>query len=122
MFCSVGWKPGLRTAHINLQGFLLKADCPSCDFTFLSLKLNTSCSIYHIQEDQYAKWMAACRLASKGKTMANSSYDMEVKSILAFLHMQRPAVDQVDSSNIEVHPDDLVTPRFMKRHKTKQVD
>ena len=53
--------------------------------------------------------------------MANSSYDMEVKSILAFLHMQRPAVDQVDSSNIEVHPDDLVTPRFMKRHKTKQV-
>ena len=80
-----------------------------------------TCSMCRIQEDQYAKWMAACRLASKGKTMANSSYDMEVKSILAFLHMQRPALDQVDSSNIEVHPDELVTPRFMKRHKTKQV-
>ncbi|KAI4803947.1 hypothetical protein KUCAC02_025592, partial [Chaenocephalus aceratus] len=28
-------------------------------------------------EKQYAHWMAACRLASKGKTMADSSYNLE---------------------------------------------
>ena len=66
--------------------------------------------------------MAACRLASKGKTMADSSYDMEVKSILTFLNMQRPvSVDQVDSSNIDVHPEELIAPRYMRKHKTKQV-
>ena len=32
--------------------------------------------------------MAACRMASKGKSMADSGYDAEVKSIQAFLSMQ----------------------------------
>lgn len=40
------------------------------------------------QEQQYARWMAACRMASKGKSMADSGYDAEVKSIQAFLSMQ----------------------------------
>ena len=42
----------------------------------------------HNQEQQYARWMAACRMASKGKSMADSGYDAEVKSIQAFLSMQ----------------------------------
>ena len=32
--------------------------------------------------------MAACRMAAKGKTMADRGYDAEVKSIQAFLSMQ----------------------------------
>ena len=54
--------------------------------------------------------------------MADSSYDMEVKSILAFLHMQRPAAaDQVDGSGLDVQPEEFVAPRFVKKLKTKQV-
>lgn len=34
------------------------------------------------QEGQYARWMAALRMAAKGKTMADVGYDSEVKSIL----------------------------------------
>ncbi|XP_027628184.1 fermitin family homolog 3 [Tupaia chinensis] len=40
-------------------------------------------------EQQYAHWMAGCRLASKGRTMADSSYASEVQAILAFLSLQR---------------------------------
>ena len=40
------------------------------------------------QEQQYARWMAACRMAAKGKSMADRGYDAEVKSIQAFLSMQ----------------------------------
>uniref|UniRef100_A0A8C6UQE5 Fermitin family member 2 n=1 Tax=Neogobius melanostomus TaxID=47308 RepID=A0A8C6UQE5_9GOBI len=43
-------------------------------------------------EKQYAHWMAACRLASKGKTMADSSYNLEC----------------------------LVSPRYLKKYKNKQ--
>jgi kindlin 2 len=50
-------------------------------------------------EEQYARWMAACRLASRGKTLADSSYGAEKKSILAFLSMQHPAPSAPISSN-----------------------
>jgi len=42
-------------------------------------------------EDQYARWMAAMRLASKGKSLADSSYQSEVRGIQAFLSLQQPA-------------------------------
>ena len=35
----------------------------------------------NLQETQYSRWMAACRMAAKGKTMADRGYDAEVKSI-----------------------------------------
>ena len=49
---------------------------------------NSSEFISLLQEQQYARWMAACRMAAKGKTMADRGYDAEVKSIQAFLSMQ----------------------------------
>ena len=79
-----------------------------------------ACSL--LQEEQYAKWMAACRLASKGKTMADSSYDSEVQSIQAFLSMQHPApAPVIDANRIDFQPEDFVAPRFLKKLKTKQV-
>ncbi|XP_015931052.1 unc-112-related protein [Parasteatoda tepidariorum] len=73
-------------------------------------------------EEQYAKWMAACRLAAKGKTMADSSYDLEVKSIQDFLNMQKPAPAPVISpSQIDINPDDMVAPRFMKKLKSQKI-
>ena len=44
-----------------------------------------------MQDQQYAEWLAASRLAAKGKTLADSSFDTEVNSIKAFLSMQSPA-------------------------------
>ncbi|GAB6031787.1 hypothetical protein CHUAL_010190 [Chamberlinius hualienensis] len=75
-------------------------------------------------EDAYAKWMAACRLASKGKTMADSSYESEVASIQEFLVLQRPSpVTSMNISNLEVHvkPEDYVAPRFLKKIKGRQM-
>lgn len=41
-------------------------------------------------EEQYSNWMAAFRLATKGKTMADVSYEPEVKGLQQFLRMQKP--------------------------------
>jgi kindlin 2 len=72
------------------------------------------------QEEQYAKWMAACRLAAKGRSLADSSYDTEVKSIIAFLQMQRPApAPAISPSQLEITPDDYVSPRFLRKFKGK---
>lgn len=75
-------------------------------------------------EDQYARWMAACILASKGKTMADSSYQPEVVSILSFLKMKnRNSSPLVASSleNMDMNPECLVSPRCAKKHKSKQL-
>ncbi|XP_060042606.1 fermitin family homolog 1 isoform X2 [Erinaceus europaeus] len=75
-------------------------------------------------ELQYAKWMAACVLASKGKTMADSSYQPEVQTLLSFLSMKnRNSNSQVASSleNLDMNPECFVSPRCAKKHKSKQL-
>ncbi|XP_036682832.1 fermitin family homolog 1 isoform X2 [Balaenoptera musculus] len=75
-------------------------------------------------ESQYAQWMAACILASKGKTMADSSYQPEVLNILSFLRMKnRNSASQVASSleNMDMDPECFVSPRCAKKHKSKQL-
>uniref|UniRef100_A0A803SYU7 FERM domain containing kindlin 2 n=1 Tax=Anolis carolinensis TaxID=28377 RepID=A0A803SYU7_ANOCA len=74
-------------------------------------------------EKQYAHWMAACRLASKGKTMADSSYNLEVQNILSFLKMQHLNPDpQIISEQVttDINPECLVSPRYLKKYKNKQ--
>lgn len=71
-------------------------------------------------EGQYARWMAAFRLASKGKTMADSSYEHEVKQILDFLSMQHPApAPAINPNQIDINVDDYVAPRFFRKFKGK---
>lgn len=71
-------------------------------------------------EGQYARWMAGFRLASKGKTMADSSYDGEVKQILDFLSMQHPALAPVISPNqVDIDVDDYVAAKFLRKLKTR---
>lgn len=74
-------------------------------------------------ESQYSKWMAACRLASKGKTMADSGYDAEVSGIQAFLSMQHDKGDATPLSpgQIPIQPEDFVGPRMLKKYKAKQI-
>ncbi|XP_072907433.1 fermitin family homolog 1 isoform X2 [Hemitrygon akajei] len=75
-------------------------------------------------EVQYAKWMAAFRLASKGKTMADSSYPTEMYNIQSFLRMKNvnssPHVIH-NPNTMEMNPESLVSPRYLKRFKTKQL-
>lgn len=75
-------------------------------------------------EQQYAQWMAACRLASKGKSLADSSYQSEIESICSFLAMQKtnsgfqgktPAADE------SINTYSLVSPRYHKKYKAKQL-
>ena len=64
--------------------------------------------------------MAALRLAAKGKTMADSGYDAEVKSIQALLAMQHPASQPVINPNsIDINIEDYVAPRFLRKMKSK---
>lgn len=71
-------------------------------------------------EEQYAKWMAACRLAAKGRSLADSSYESEVSSIRSFLSMQKPA--QAPAVNINpnhIDPSEYLAPRFVKKLSKK---
>ncbi|KAG8223226.1 hypothetical protein J437_LFUL003577 [Ladona fulva] len=73
-------------------------------------------------EEQYAKWMAACRLGAKGRSLADSSYDAEVKSIVAFLNMQRPAPSPaISPDSLDINPDDYIAPKFLRKLKGKLV-
>lgn len=73
-----------------------------------------------LQEQQYAKWMAACRLAAKGRTLADASYESEVNSIIAFLQLQRPApAPAINPNALDIIPEDYVAPRFAKKFKGK---
>ncbi|KAK2856459.1 hypothetical protein Q5P01_005194 [Channa striata] len=76
-------------------------------------------------ETQYAKWKAACILASKGKTMAYSSYKTEVKNIQSFLKMKSlappPGQEAPDLDAMEMNAECFVSPRYAKKFKTKQL-
>lgn len=78
-----------------------------------------------LQDTQYAKWKAACILASKGKTMAYSSYKSEVRNIQSFLQMKSlappPGQATPDLNTMEMNAECFVSPRYAKKHKTKQV-
>ena len=64
-------------------------------------------------------------MASKGKTMAYSSYRSEVKKIQSFLQMKSLAPSPGQSaSNVEAMDmvaECFVSPRYAKKHKSKQV-
>ncbi|NXK88893.1 FERM1 protein, partial [Formicarius rufipectus] len=73
-------------------------------------------------EDQYARWMAACVLASKGRTMADSSYQPEVQKILSFLQMKNMSSQATsDPESVDMKPECFVSPRYAKKYKSKQL-
>ncbi|KAG7259514.1 hypothetical protein CRUP_031790, partial [Coryphaenoides rupestris] len=76
-------------------------------------------------ETQYSKWKAACILASKGKTMAYSSYRSEVKKIQSFLQMKSlappPGQSAPNVETMDMNAECFVSPRYAKKQKTKQL-
>uniref|UniRef100_A0A3Q3JU96 PH domain-containing protein n=1 Tax=Monopterus albus TaxID=43700 RepID=A0A3Q3JU96_MONAL len=106
------------TPDVNISGqkFNIKLLIPVADgMNEIWLRCDT--------EKQYAHWMAACRLASKGKTMADSSYNLEVQNILSFLKMQHmnPDPQFIEPITTDVNPECLVSPRYLKKYKNKQI-
>lgn len=60
------------------------------------------------------------RLASKGRSLADSSYDSEVKSIQAFLSMQHPAPAPVlNPESLDIQPEHYLSPRYTRRIRGK---
>lgn len=75
-----------------------------------------------LQEQQYAEWMAGCRLASKGKTLADSSFQSEIQSIRSFLAMQKTnSGSSAAASDESINTHSVVSPRYHKKYKPKQV-
>lgn len=77
--------------------------------------------LYKFKEKQYAKWMACCKLAAKGRSLADSSYDSEVRTILEFLQMQKPVEGRpvINPSNVDINPEHYVSPRYLRKLKGK---
>lgn len=103
------------TPAVNLTAnkYELKLEVPSAEgMTEMYLRFNS--------EQQYAEWLAGCRLAAKGKTLADSSFDAEVNSIKAFLSMQSPAsAPAINPNTVEIVAEEYVAPRFARRIKSK---
>lgn len=80
--------------------------------------LNTFC-----KEQQYAKWLAGCKLAARGKTMADSSYHTEVETIRRLLAMQHPAPVPVSRAVVapqDFNPEEFLPSRFVKKIRSRQ--
>ncbi|XP_055382016.1 unc-112-related protein [Condylostylus longicornis] len=102
------------TPEVNIsQGkFSIKLEVPPTDFNGPNSEVWIRCE----NEDQYARWMAACRLASKGRSLADSSYSSEVQSIKSFLSMQKPAqAPAVQINPASIDPNDYISPRILKK-------
>jgi len=71
-------------------------------------------------ESQYTQWMAACRLAAKGKSLADFDFDQEVSAIKAFLSMQHPAhAPAINPNTLDIKIEDYMAARFTKQRKGK---
>ena len=66
--------------NISKDKYNIKLRIPGTDMIDLDIGCNSS--------EQYVKWMAACRLAAKGKTMADPTYDVEISGVRTFLSLQ----------------------------------
>ncbi|XP_055353722.1 fermitin family homolog 2-like [Paramacrobiotus metropolitanus] len=68
---------------------------------------------------QYAKWMAAFRLAAKGKTMADASYQHEVQNLLSHLTLQHTPLrqDHYGPMDPNLNTDSYVPLRISKKNK-----
>ncbi|XP_026819935.1 unc-112-related protein-like [Rhopalosiphum maidis] len=103
--------------NISQNKFGIKLEVPSSDgMTEMCIKCDS--------EEQYAKWMAACRLAAKGRPLSDHSYESEVKSIKAFLEMQHPSIIQspvISPSSLDITVEDYIPHRFSRKLKGKMV-
>jgi len=76
-----------------------------------------------VQPEQYADWLAAFRLASKRRTMADVSYTTEVQSILDLLRLRQPAghLDLHKLPFADLDPDNFAAATCVRKVGRRQV-
>jgi kindlin 2 len=81
------------------------------------------------EQRQYVRWLAAFRLAARGKTMADAvAYESELRQIDELLALQQPVGRNVAASSTSLDPtlldrmelDDLMAPRFLRKIKSRK--
>ncbi|XP_017092389.2 unc-112-related protein [Drosophila bipectinata] len=122
---------GAPTISINLRGCEVTPDVTLAQGKFaIRLEVppegrngpNSEVWVRCENEEQYAKWMAACRLAAKGRSLADSSYDSEVNSIRSLLQMQKPAQGAPLTINPRsVDPMDYLSQKMLRKLSSKAV-
>ena len=129
---------------INMRGCELVPDVNISGRKFgINLKVPSTDGMNEISlrcpnEESYAKWMSACKLASKNKSISDPAFTVEVNSILNLLSMQqkRPvsiqelgggnrngnSVSISSCDNSEVQATNLLPSRMLKKYKLKQLN
>jgi len=73
--------------------------------------------------EQYADWLAAFRLASRRRTMADVSYSAEVQSILDLLRLRQPSghldVDKLPFADLD--PNNFAAASCVRKIGRRQV-
>ncbi|CAH1126483.1 unnamed protein product [Ceutorhynchus assimilis] len=99
--------------HISQNKYVIKLEVPSADGMS---EMYIRCD----DETQYSRWMACCRLASKGRSLADSSYETEKQTILDFLNLQRRTEQPViNPSSLDIQTEDYLSPKYLKKSKGK---
>ncbi|XP_074786278.1 fermitin family homolog 3-like isoform X2 [Athene noctua] len=76
---------------------------------------------------QYARWVAGCRLASRGRSLADASFEAEARGVLGVLGLQpggAPSLPPTAPGAPQRPPPDprvLLAPRFQRKVKAKQL-
>ncbi|KAM3962428.1 unc-112-related protein [Aphomia sociella] len=74
-------------------------------------------------EDQYAEWVAACRLGARGRSLADSAFASEAAAVRSLLALQRPQPGAALPHHVphldHLQPDNYLAPRFLKKMKGK---
>lgn len=94
---------------------------------FLMIYLHNLFKYIRTQEDQYAEWVAACRLGSRGRSLADPTFVTEASAVRSLLALQRPqpgaALQHQSVPHLDhLQPDNFLAPRFLKKLKGKVSD
>ena len=81
------------------------------------------------QAPQYARWLAGCRLAARGRSLATAASGAEARGVLGVLGLHPGGGTDTDTPNTTTSaappppPDPrlLLAPRFQRKFKAKQV-
>jgi kindlin 2 len=133
VFCNEKEQNQVPLLTINLRGCDVQGEATVGErkfiikLTILSDDPPTEYWLRQDNPDQYAEWLAAIRLAARRKTLANSTYNNEVQSVLELLRYRQPTASSTSTtSNREVNardvnPDELVSASLVRRLGRRKV-
>lgn len=77
-------------------------------------------SVFKLQEEQYAQWLSALRLGSRGRTLADAAWVTEAQAIRDFITLQKPTQGPtINLKDLDIRPQDYLSPKYQKKLKGK---